>query len=595
MEDNFYILVLPNFKDYCDRYGWGMRDFVGKIFIAEKIEKFQKMDCYRLKHDSEYNWEQTREFGKYGQYDIPLDASERVLGPDLYPDDSFGDDPKWWLEESLSNKLTLDDIKIGVVVKLRDDFIAKDTLDQEAKDASSEYGVVVGLFEYGPDPDDYPIRIKWSNGNEEYFYNVDDIEILNYKKQKNVEMDPFDEENWGYVKEQNRHKFVEKFHVGDQVRYTQERIYYLLNATGRDVSEIRNHGIIHNVDYGGNCKVRWDNGENTYNLQDDLELCNNRRSAASLEDPIEDQDKWWMNENYNEDIKIGDIVEIDPDKVPKDEHDAKYYARSHGGKGIVKYVSALTYGIEINWDTGHSGKYSRDEIILSNDIRRKRILNPEEDPFGEENWGYLDEAYIGDSDEYIYVKCDTYEELVEFFEILERLGYLWNSEHLPFQLIKQYKENNLFALNKTRKRLSCALRTKQHINFKDLNLDDLTEKYEDEDEDKWWMTESLDDNYKISVIFDTIEEYDKLMSYLDELDYRWNSGHMPSRQNYFSDKYPIVIRPLSKKLTIGGYDYDEINFKNLDLEKLKPKPRKLNLEDDPFGEENWGYLGENNW
>jgi len=104
------------------------------------------------------------------------------------------------------------------------------------------------------------------------------------------------------------------------------------------------------------------------------------------------------------------------------------------------------------------------------------------------------------------------------------------------------------------------------------------------------------DNTLIQV--DTLDDYNKLMHFLEKLGYQW-SNKLPTEKNFFGEYEQLCINVSHKKLSYGSrrfylqeevfMDYKIINFKDLNISKIT---RIENPDQDPYGEEDWGFTIE---
>ena len=190
-KEDIYILVTPKFYEYCDRYKWSMRSFVGKVFKVEGESNFKNMDVYMLDKYDKNNWNQTVEFSHYGSYAIPCDCAE-IVNPNSIkkikklekPEiDPFGEENWGYVQESLNYY----DLKVGDRVKADDSSVLPST-------KLSGEGTVVRL-----DDRRKLFFVIWDGYYERTLHRCSRISFLNKIKKRNLNVDPFDEENWGYI------------------------------------------------------------------------------------------------------------------------------------------------------------------------------------------------------------------------------------------------------------------------------------------------------------------------------------------------------------------------------------------------------------
>lgn len=106
----------------------------------------------------------------------------------------------------------------------------------------------------------------------------------------------------------------------------------------------------------------------------------------------------------------------------------------------------------------------------------------------------------------------------------------------------------------------------------------------------------INENFNINhviVKIDSEEEYNILMEYLEKIGILWKSGDVPKSIKY--NKNSIRIR--DGRLTRAAYEYyldnlDGAKIVNVEDVLKGKKFKKIEHPDDPFGEEDWGYVQE---
>jgi len=249
-----------------------------------------------------------------------------------------------------------------------------------------------------------------------------------------------------------------------------------------------------------------------------------------------------------------------------------------------------------------------DTIVTFDDNIKKRKLNLENDPWGEEDWGYVEERMINENkEEYIIgdvVKLggevDSYklENITgTIHRIIERCGGIHINSDIHGNIKGFYTGLAYFI-----KEIDWWVSPYNIIGPKT----DIKRKHNLEDdpwgEENWgWEEIKESDNFdsfenifdnapdKFSIRFSEKESYKNFLVFLENKGFFWGgSGQYPTMRNYWYgiNRYIGVVKSERKiwDQPVGEvYDYDKT---------LTNKKRKHNLEDDPWGEEDWGYLDE---
>lgn len=95
------------------------------------------------------------------------------------------------------------------------------------------------------------------------------------------------------------------------------------------------------------------------------------------------------------------------------------------------------------------------------------------------------------------------------------------------------------------------------------------------------------------IIIKNNDEHKKLMKFLeDDTNCRWISGgEVPTKIGYLSEYPNIVIDEKNILSRSGGSNYMHYKVLSLsDIEKFKGKTKIRKPDEDPFDEENWGFI-----
>jgi len=114
--------------------------------------------------------------------------------------DPYGEDD-WGYEEIKESVL------IGLTVRMRDDSVYKNQAYVRGGDG---VGKIIQFKEYADDDVVYTYRIRWNNGEENFYRKCDVILEDKIKKVERPDIDPYGEDDWGYemVKESSENEII---------------------------------------------------------------------------------------------------------------------------------------------------------------------------------------------------------------------------------------------------------------------------------------------------------------------------------------------------------------------------------------------------
>ena len=190
-------------------------------------------------------------------------------------------------------------------------------------------------------------------------------------------------------------------------------------------------------------------------------------------------------------------------------------------------------------------------------IVKKKIRKPEEDPFDEENWGYIQESLkniniLKRVKKRTCVLIENSKDHNEFMRVLEDFGYLWGSDFRPttdsfrfdYPIIVLYPNMKIYKSNVKHEEMEESI----IYNFSDFFRN--RKKIENPEvdpfgEENWgYIQESINPffhNKKIVAIqIYTEEEYNRLMKILEDNDFIWASGDKPTKWPYKGEKVVIL-------------------------------------------------------
>lgn len=346
--------------------------------------------------------------------------------------------------------------------------------------------------------------------------------------------------------------------------------------------------------------------------------------SAYLKESLDDSKGVWIKKDK---FETGDIV--------KDTRSPEF------GKGIVKDASKGMYIIiEYENYTGHNEKDCEEGRAWSTDNHyskyyrflvhnKKRIENPELDPYGEEDWGYEDIKESKNQETRIMFKDLLMSSFGGDYDIMiDWLNDNWKRKHVYFI----DRDNSVYKNSDSWWVVDYYSETKSHdcVNVSMTNgqcghasgliyLDEIElpknkfkrienlelDPYGEED---WGFEEIIDENYTIIQDEDppewiSMRGLEKTISPGDRIEH-WCFGYGTVLKNYkqrgvlkirfdldtvgYKEIRPdVVVPPMSIKI-----DNDKLKDRLKRIEDLKFKMKDI----DPYGEEDWGFeeITENN-
>ncbi len=251
---------------------------------------------------------------------------------------------------------------------------------------------------------------KWNNYeimNFDEFKNRIDIQ-KNRRKKQNVEEDPWNEEDWGYVEEKKNNY---NFQIGEKVRLKRSVKHEIY---GRPILALSNAkgeiGVIEEIfdedKYA--YKVKWKNGfVDRYSKDEIVPALKTTRLLKLSDDPWGEENWGFVKENvsdfeflkdynilystYDEMFDIAKkLVEIGFDVYGYScERDNKLEHEWYKWNCFVWSPNKYFVQSRINRDFK---RMDYDDFIrITGGAIRKRKLKLEDDPWGEENWGYIED------------------------------------------------------------------------------------------------------------------------------------------------------------------------------------------------------------
>jgi len=317
------------------------------------------------------------------------------------------------------------------------------------------------------------------------------------------------------------------------------------------------YGITSTYSYYGQLyrlkKINW--WISPYNI---IEKNNSKRILNLEDDPFGEEDWGYMKENFNFDhYEIGDKVVLRGEVSGQNVNgvigeilyvsDVNYITTNYNEDGICPYYKyegkvylMLLEKLGLKWSIP---PYNIEAKIKN----KKRILNLEDDPFGEEDWGYM-------SEEYRYFKFRNDEE-----NIKDPKEPFFNFRKTKYFELKEYLNKNFAPYLTYRKYL----------------------KYKEELEN-------------VGIVFEQSSEARfRILSY-DFKTWRINS----SIQIYFiSDVNRIIVEDRLDRVMFPRNEDDEFDVeKAIDYLKKRYGANRKNYDKykviDPFGEEDWSKTSE---
>lgn len=428
------------------------------------------------------------------------------------------------------------------------------------------------------------------------------------KKKLDPENDPWNEEDWGYVKEhfdiEKDYEDKDKFEVGDIV-------------VSKHHPELGT-GLVHTIE-GQVAYIKFDTLYNDY-----IDIRSNNYKFLKKEKKI------GSTKNYI----CGYVVNN------KDEfYRLMIYLNKKGYSCIIGKTTSLAYDedyqvVLLNNDVNKIIYFTTMKIFLENKDKlspnfiMKKLpfkitkIGEDEDPWSEETPTYeeIDES----------VKEKTYEmsgpppkhlwaNKKAFEEDMEKLGFIHTtltkqtsmlicSEEGTLKYEKAERYNiPIFTYEEAYKIFSKIIKKKKY-NFEDDPWSEEDWGYVKEDGEEncgWKKTDESSGNLKYldnyAIKLKNEEEYDRVINFFSDTMYRWPGTAYLKKPGYTNDKY-ILIHSDEKNLSSIFSDemfHDKKNKKIISCDDFfslinKKIKMKTDLENDPWGEENWGFVQENN-
>lgn len=253
--------------------------------------------------------------------------------------------------------------------------------------------------------------------------------------------------------------------------------------------------------------------------------------------------------------------------------------------------------------------YSLDEFLeyFNKNNKKKKKRNPEDDPWGEENWGVVQEN-LGTTNNFI-VKIKNEDDYYFLMDLLEELGFIWANNIQPRQVPYEefYKifymvDGDIYRGHSDIGKNSWPFNIYPDIPTYD-NIQDFERDFEKNikkikrkfnlDDDPWG-----EENW--GVVREKLE-YDTKFVIGQEVKIRDESRFRKQAYCEGGDGNGIIVNitgpddniELNYIVRWNNGNHNSYGLKDL-LDKNKIKIKRFNLDDDPWGEENWGFVQENN-
>lgn len=270
-------------------------------------------------------------------------------------EDPWGEENWGYVQESLS----IGGFHIGQKVSLKEEYIGKiDEHDHRTFDIKYIRYNVGTIVDISRGEKKYPISVDWGGGNDDISYKISELNILDdkkIKKLKNLDDDPWGEEDWGYA--------VSDEEINEKIlsQYTDEQVIKILKKKSDKIicefqkspdiwKDIFWYFFYHTSDYLSVYIESKKNGDFRFVLTDER-MFSLRRMKSVFD--LSDSDK---RTNI-----------------------------------FTKFFSDVNDLLNFTDDCGLNTR----KVLKKNKIIQKKKLNFEDDPWGEENWGYVQEEYEG--------------------------------------------------------------------------------------------------------------------------------------------------------------------------------------------------------
>jgi len=522
-------------------------------------------------------------------------------------------------------------------------------------------------------------ELKWQHGNFPDLIDMSSIKKTKLIKKMNLEDDPWDEEDWGWesIEENAEYKDLSFLNKEDNFAFlinNEDEFNELMNYLGtigckwnggyevigskydgyNNIIYILSGTVYHSSEntYGQflNNKEKWQHG----NFPDLIDMSSIKKTKLikkmNLEDDPWDEEDWGWKA-IKETIDIDDKKEYVlydyfknyfKDNIDKYEAFFKNELRGrhiectlcvsgHYMKvmGFVKDLILKSGGeLYAKLDNGLEGSLHITEPVTvyqsKKSIRKKR--NIEEDPWNEEDWGweyieenaeYKDLSFLNKEDNFIFFVSDE-QEYNYLMDYLEEMNYRWSDGNRARFFSFDNKNYYIYVLKgiiyhseeDTYNRYLNGIdkwdfggTVPELIHISDLKKGKRILNLED---DPWgeenWEWEEIKENKKLNdfkengIRFKNVEEMKEIATILKELGYEvYNYDVIMSDTNTFNyggyvwgvdnieafSRCGWVNTRLDNALSYGDF---------ISIAKgEKRKKRKINPEDDPWGEENWGW------